>query len=143
MRTILRKFSALLIACSVFLGACVSATPQKKAYQALESIQATVETGMQVAAKLHKDGVIGDTEKAQVLDVYSKYQKAMFTALYTLQETNTAWSDTGELLLSVTKAAGALIDLVNSLKARATPVVTRPANYVPGATGVMTLEWRH
>lgn len=107
----------LLAACTI--GGCTAATPQKRAFQVIESVRITVDTAMKASAKMKVEGAITDAQWDAVTVAYAKYQKAAIfagTALMAANET-----DTLKLIGDVSAAAAALTELVATLKAPRAP----------------------
>lgn len=63
------------------LNGCASAPPSVQCFKTVQGIAQTVDTSMNVAGDLYRDGKITDAQKAQILDAYAKYQKAAHVAI--------------------------------------------------------------
>lgn len=62
------------------LGGCASAPPETQCFKVVNGIAVTVDTSMKVAGDLYGAGKINDAQKAQILALHAKYQKAILAA---------------------------------------------------------------
>lgn len=131
----IKAIGCILLAVAV---ACTPATPQKRAFQTLSTIQVSVKTAMNVYGDLYRAGYVTIDQEQRIDSLYGKYQKAALTAANGLK----LWQDTGSgdtlaILGDVTEVAKQLVALVDSLKARPpTPLPTPTITPQPAKAGL-------
>ena len=125
-----RSFSVLLL---VALVACVSATPQKRAAQGLDTLQTSVDIGMKTAASLYKEGRVYDPAGAwrvvspadvlvtdetwtKLATLHEKYRLAGKAAAIAIRAAGPNLKDPAAFLFDVQQAASEVMALVTLLQ---------------------------
>lgn len=114
----MRRCLILALIPALLLGGvvgCASAPPETQCYKVVNGIALSVDTAMKVAGDLYAQKKITDAQKAQILDVYAKYQHAMAAAgqgCVGLQDAN----NIPKLTADASAALSELLLLVDSFK---------------------------
>jgi len=128
-----RVNAALALVVVLSLTACVSATPQKRAYQALDTIATTVDGGMQVAAALYKEGrvydpagkwvivspadvLVTDAQWDKLAGIHEKYRLAGKAAAISIKALGPDAHDISAILSDVNAAATEVLALIELFK---------------------------
>lgn len=106
-----------LLVLVAFLTACVSATPSVQCFKSVQGVAQTVDAAMNVAGDLYRQGKITDAQKAQILDVYGKYQKAAHLAIDGCQIVQDQGS-ADRLAADVGVAAADVVKLIQSFRSQ-------------------------
>lgn len=128
-----RLAAALALFLVVLLSACVSATPQKRAAQALDTVATTVDVGMKTAASLYKEGrvydpsgvwrvvspddvLVTDATWLKLADAHEKYRRAGKAAAIAIRAAGPNLKDPEALLFDVRAAGGEVMALITLLQ---------------------------
>jgi hypothetical protein len=122
-----------------FVLGCVSATPAKRAYQALDSIETGVHEAMNVLGDCYRKGIISEaTWDEKIAPAYDKYRKASITAAQAL----VIYAQTKDPATFNTSSVGALaadiLLLVAEFKAKPSPTPTQTPTPAPTSRPVYT-----
>jgi hypothetical protein len=124
---------AVLALFVVALVGCVSATPQKRAAQALDTIATSVDVGMKTVASLYKEGrvydpsgvwrivspedvLVTDATWLKLADLHEKYRRAGKAAALAIRAAGPNLANPDALLLDVQAAASEVMSLVTLLQ---------------------------
>lgn len=128
-----RVHAAVALVVVLALSSCVSATPQKRANQALDTVATAVEAGMQVAAALYKEGrvydpagkwvivspddvLVTDAQWVKLADAHEKYRLTGKAAAITIKALGPDAHDISAILVDVNAAAKEVLDLIALFK---------------------------
>lgn len=115
------------------ISACVSATPQKRAAQALDTVETTVDIGMKTVASLYKEGrvydpsgvwrvvspddvLVTDATWLKLADIHEKYRRAGKAAALAIRAAGPNLKDPEALLFDVQAAGGEVMALVTLIQ---------------------------
>ena len=107
---------ALAVAVVVLVSiACAGMTPQRAAFNSLQTIRTSVEASLKVFNVGYQSGQFNEVQRTQLGTLYGKYLAADKIAAETLQATTTA--DPNVIVAQVTIVAGDVLRFVQQLKA--------------------------
>ena len=125
-----RRGASLLVAAALLLtlSACVSATPQKRAAQALDTIATSVDAGMKAAAALYKEGrayrdgawivvnpsavYVTDAQWTKLAELHEKYRRAGKAAALAIEAAGPGLSDPDLFLRDVSALAAEVKEFI-------------------------------
>ena len=76
----MRKVAFVTAILAIMFMTVGCASFSKNAYSSIDTVRITVDAAMKTAGDLHRRGIIGDEEKAQILDIHAKYRAIHQTA---------------------------------------------------------------